>query len=195
VGEILALKATEHHLYIYSPYLELLAHHPRHPKGACRIEDASEHHTRTSLRYGIEPVREAFERIGDAAPEFLAGLRHAHPRSAGLHARMILQLKQRYLTDDIARALQHALRYCAFDAASIERILKARAPERTLEAQLREHAGETLAKLMPPVKQRSLEEYQGIFKPGKHDGQQCGDCQQNQKSLPNSQAQDDSEQA
>jgi transposase len=159
MGEIVALKATEQEIFIYSPYLDLLAHHPRHPKGACRKEESPQHRTCTTLRYGVEPVKETFERLGDAASEYLAGLIKKHPRGPGLHARMILQLKEHYCAEDINRALRHALNYYAFDAASIERILKARATPRTLESQRNESARAQLEKTIPEITQRSLDDY------------------------------------
>lgn len=164
MGEIVALKATEHEIFVYSPYLDLLAHHPRHPKGACRKEESAQHRTCASLRYGVEPVKEAFERLGDAAPEYLAGLLKKHPRGPGLHARMILQLKEHYRAEDINRALRRALNYYAFDAASIERILKAQATPRTLESQRNEVARAQLEKTIPEIKQRSLDDYSAMLR-------------------------------
>jgi hypothetical protein len=97
--------------------------------------------------------------LGDSAEAFLSGLKEWYPRNCGFHARSILTLKEHYHVDDIHRALTHATRYYAFDAASIERILKARAPKRTLESIRNQNAGGFLEKSLPPVKQRSLDEY------------------------------------
>ena len=166
MGEIVALKATEEEIFIYSPYVDLLAHHPRHPRGACRKEESAKHRCCASMRYGVDAVKEAFERIGDAAPQYLCELIKKHPRNAGLQARMILQLKERYCTDDINRALTRAQRYYAFDAAAIERILKVCATARSLESLRNEHARDALAQTMPQVKQRSLSEYCSMLKQG-----------------------------
>lgn len=191
IGEILALKATEYEVFIYNPIVDQIAHHPRHPKGACRKEESPGHHQDTKLRYGLEPVREAFLRIGDAAEEFLKGIETRHPRNPGLHARFILQLKERYCTDDINTALKHALRYYAYDAASIERILKAKALPRTLESQRNENARKRLEKALPEIKQRSLEEYQSIITPETTDNEeQRGDSCKNQEPLQDTQSQD-----
>lgn len=165
IGEILSLKATEHEIFIFNPAVDRIAYHPRHPKGAFRKEETLQHHQNTKLRYGLEPVRDAFLRIGDAAEEFLKGIETAHPRNSGLYAKLILQLKDRYLTDDINAALAHALRYYAFDAASIEHILKAKAVPRTLESFRNEKAANQLRKHLPQIRQRSLDEYQSIVFP------------------------------
>lgn len=193
MGEIVAVKATENEIFIYSPYLALLGHHPRHPNGACRKEESPQHRTCASLRYGVEPVKDAFERIGEAAQEYLAGLLRKHPRGAGLHARMILQLKDRYCTDDINRALTRALSYYAFDAVSIERILKATAPARTLESQRNDNAREALAKTIPLIKQRNLDEYSTMLGKGDRDEERSAPGQPNQEPLQDPQAPDHGE--
>lgn len=196
MGEIVSVKATENEIFIYSPYIDLLGHHPRHPRGACRKEESPQHRTDVSLRYGVEHVKEAFERIGDVAPEYLAGLIKKHPRGAGLHARMILQLKERYCTDDINRALTRALRYYAFDAASIERILKATATPRTLESQRNDSARKTLDRIIPPIKQRNLEEYSGMLEKGEPcDEKRSEPGQPDQTTLQNPQTPDNGENA
>jgi hypothetical protein len=110
-------------------------------------------------------VREAFLAIGEAAREFLAGLTSRHPRNCGFHARYILRLKESYETGDIYNALVHALRYQAFDAKSVERILHARAVPRTLESIRNKRAGQELEQTLPKITQRPLEEYGALFAP------------------------------
>lgn len=193
MGEIVSVKATEREIFIYSPYLDLLGHHPRHPDGACRKEESPRHRTGASLRYGVEPVRQAFESIGEAAPEYLAGLIKKHPRGVGLHARMILQLKERYRTNDINRALARACGYYAFDAASIERILKATAMPRTLESQRNEKARDALAQTIPRIKQRNLDEYSAMLASGGSHEERSACDQPNQEPLQNAQTPDNGE--
>jgi hypothetical protein len=74
----------------------------------------------------LEPVKEAFLALGDCAHDFLNGLKDRHPHHCGFQARYILRLKERYHCQDIHAALVHATKYYAFDAKTIERILKAR---------------------------------------------------------------------
>jgi transposase len=159
VVDILALKATEHEVIVYSQELEQVAVHERLPKGAGRKAEIPAHRVAKKLRYGLEPVREAFLELGEHAKAFLTGLQDKFPRNPGFHARAILQLKEHYHCEDIHRALAHACRYQAFDAKAIERILKARARPRTLESIRTEQAREHLQETLPPVRQRSLEEY------------------------------------
>jgi hypothetical protein len=144
-----------------------------------------------TLRYGLEAVREAFLRIGNAAEDFLNGVQRKHPRNAGLHARMILQLKGSYNTDDINTALAHALRYYAYDAASIERILKIRAVPRTLESHRNEKARRELSMKLPAITQRPLSAYETIINKEDAHEQQRHDSDENKKPLQDTQSHDD----
>ena len=159
VGDILTLKATEHEILIYGPRLDTIARHERLPAGACKRQESPDHRKTKKIRYGLEPVREAFLRLGDSAEEFLEGLKERYPRNCGYHARLILNLKERYHSDDIHQACIYAIRYQAFDAKAVERIVTAKARPRTLESIRNERARETLAETLPVIKQRPLEEY------------------------------------
>jgi hypothetical protein len=163
VADILTLKATEHEVFVYSPELDLVAHHERSPAGArCPVEDPA-HHASSKRRYGLEPVREAFLALGEGAQCFLDGLKEI--RNAGFHARSILKLKERFHTEDIHRALEHASRYHAFDAKAVERILAAKAKPRTLESIRNDKARAELGACLPRIEQRSLAEYRDLLPP------------------------------
>ena len=159
VADIVSFKATEHEIFIYSPELDQIAHHERLPAGMGKTVENPEHRASKKIRYGLEPVKEAFLALGDAAETFVAGLKEKYPRNCGFHARTILRLKEQYLADDINKALKHAIGYQAFDSKAIERILKARAEPRTLEAIRNKQARTALEKTLPPIKQRALDEY------------------------------------
>lgn len=169
VGDILTLKATEREIIIYSPHIERIAHHERQPAGACACMEDPAHRKSKKIRYGLEPVREAFLGLGESAAEFLEGLKERYPRNCGYHARLILNLKERYLSDDIYRACVHASRYQAFDAKAVERIVTARARPRTLESIRNERARQALAETLPPIKQRPLDEYCRMLTKEVHD--------------------------
>jgi len=89
-----------------------------------------DHFKTKKIRYGLEPVREAFLELGERAEVFLKGLTEKHPRNCGFQARYILRMKEHYQSEDIHRAIEHAIRYQAFEARSIERILRAKATPR-----------------------------------------------------------------
>jgi len=163
VGDILALKATEHEIFIYSPYIELITTHRRSPNGQSAIREEPTHRQSKKIRYGLEPVRECFERLGDNAQAFLAGLQNKHPHHCGFHARRILMLKECYSAEDIDRACGRARRYHAFDADAVGRIVHAMARPRTLESVRNDKARLELEKRLPPVKQRNLAEYSRLL--------------------------------
>lgn len=163
VGDILALKATEQEILIYSPYIELIATHGRRPNGEGAVCEESAHRKAENIRYGLEPVRDAFERMGEEARIFLAGLQGKHPHRCGFYARRILLLKDRYNADDINRACKRACLFHAYDAGAVERILHSIAIPRSLESIRNEKARIELEKRLPPIKQRSLSEYGHLF--------------------------------
>jgi transposase len=158
VADILTFKATEKEVFIYSPELDLICRHPRHPVGKGMKEEDPSHHKSQKNRFGLEPVKEAFTALGHAAGDFLSGLKQRHPHHCGFQARCILRLKEDYHSGDINAALTHALKYYAFDAKAVERILKARYKKRPLESLSTRKALERLESL-PVVKQRPLSDY------------------------------------
>jgi transposase len=164
IADILSLKATEHEISIYTPEIELIARHQRSPAGLGQRVENPDHFLTKKRRYGLEPVREAFLELGEMAGEFLNGLTAKHPRNCGFQARYILRMKENYQSDDIHRAIEHALRYQAFEARAIERILRAKAIPRTLESIRNERARQELQKALPQITQRPLEQYSELFR-------------------------------
>jgi transposase len=163
IADILTVKATEQEIIVYSPELSVIAHHERKPMGAgVTVEDPA-HRKSEKVRYGLEPVKEAFLSLGDSAHDFLHGLKERHPHHCGFQARYILRLKEHYHCEDIHAALTHALKYYAFDGKTVERILKARAKPRPLEIMNARSASQCFA-LLPEIKQRPLEDYGGLLK-------------------------------
>jgi hypothetical protein len=163
IADILTVKATEHEIIVYNPDLKTIAQHERKPVGAGeKLEDPS-HRKSEKVRYGLEPVKEAFLSLGDAADEFLQGLKQRHPHHCGFQARCILRLKEHYHCRDIHAALVHAIKYYAFEAKTIQRILKARFTPRPLEAMSARSASQCFS-LLPEIKQRPLEAYSALFK-------------------------------
>jgi len=169
IADILSIKATEQEILVYNPELERIAHHERQPAGLGRKVEDPGHFRTKRIRYGLEPVREAFVELGETAEEFLKGLIQRHPRNCGFHARYILRMKEHYQSDDIHRALEHALRYQAFEGKAIERILRAKAVPRTLESIRNEHARQELQKALPRITQRPLHEYSELLRQEKED--------------------------
>ena len=115
------------------------------------------------------------------AEAFLKGLTERHPRNCGFQARSILRMKEHYQSEDIHRAIEHAIRYQAFEARAIERILRAKAIPRTLESIRNERARQELQKALPRITQRPLDQYSELFrKDHDHAG---GDPERDQSSI------------
>jgi transposase len=188
IADILSLKATEQEVLIYSPEIELLARHERYPAGLGKRVENPDHFKTKRVRYGLEPVREAFLELGKMAVVFLKGLTERHPRNCGFQARSILRIKEHYESEDIHRALEHALRYHAFEARAIERILRAKATPRTLESIRNQRARQELQKALPKITQRPLDQYRELF--GKDHEHAGGDSDQNQTVSRNPEAPD-----
>jgi len=164
IADILSLKATDQEILIYSPELEIIAQHQRYPAGLGKRVENPDHFKTKKVRYGLEPVREAFLEFGEMAEAFLQGLTERHPRNCGFQARYILRMKEHYQSEDIHRAMEHAIRYQAFEARAIERILRAKAIPRTLESVRNERARQELQKALPKITQRPLDQYSELLR-------------------------------
>ncbi len=164
IADILSLKATEQEILIYTPEIELIARHQRYPAGLGKKVENPDHFRTRRIRYGLEPVREAFLAFGEMAEAFLKGLTEKHTRNCGFQARYILRMKEHYQRDDIHRAIEHAIRYQAFEARAIERILRAKATVRTLESIRNERARQELEQALPKIMQRPLDQYSDLLR-------------------------------
>jgi len=178
IADILTLKATEHEVLIYSPEIDLIACHQRYPAGLGKKVDHPDHLKTRKRRYGLEPIREAFLELGAAAEAFLRGLTQRYPRNCGFQARYILRMKEHYQSEDIHKAIEHAIRYQAFEARAIERILRAKATPRTLESVRNERARQELQKALPQITQRPLDQYSELLREDNDDA--GGDPDKNQ---------------
>jgi transposase len=168
IADILTVKATESEIIVYSPDLQVIAHHERKPMGASITVEDPDHRQSEKVRYGLEPVKDVFLSLGDCAETFLEGLKERHRRHCGFQARYILRLKEHYHCDDIHAALVHAAKYYAFDGKAVERILKARHTPRQLE-QMSTRSAAQCAALLPEIKQRPLEAYSDLLKESGND--------------------------
>lgn len=75
-------------------------------------------------------LKDAFLRLGPQAEAYYEGLRRERGAGAGHHLQRILQLADRYGTDVIAGALAHAMRYGAFSADAVLRVVRGKALRR-----------------------------------------------------------------
>ena len=139
---------AERELFVYAQNLKLVARHELRPRGAGEDVVAPGHRPKPDRGPGLDLLRVAYHDIGDGADDFLAALERAQPRSAAYHARQILAFRERYQTDDVLAAMDHARQYGAFEYRAIERILVARAAPRRLDEYVAEATEKKLAAIV-----------------------------------------------
>jgi hypothetical protein len=168
ITQPLVVRALEKTLVVYSPDVRRLTEHELRPPGLGERSGKPEHkitHRDDERRRNRELLESAFRELGPGAPDFIQGLKRVQARQVGHHLASILELKRRYAVDDIVIAIQHALRYHAFDARSIERVLAAQAAERTLEEPFTALFRGELARWLAenPLSTRRLDVYQALL--------------------------------
>lgn len=135
VTDILPVRITQRELFVYAADLTCVARHALAPRGAGLKLDPEGLHPPPSHKSPIDldQLGVAFEKMGERAAEFFRLMSAGAPRVWSSQARRILLLRERYSTEEIESALEHAASYGALDHASVERILSARALPRALD--------------------------------------------------------------
>jgi transposase len=165
VTDILPVRVTETELFIYRADLKCIAQHPLLPRGA-QLESILEGHRPKDAGHGpnLDQLRVAFAAIDEKAAAFLVALEKASPRSAAYHARNVLAMRERWNTDELVRALEHARAFGALEHGSIERILMARASPRRLDEYVAEATARKLERAVTQscTEPRDLTEYDAL---------------------------------
>jgi transposase len=175
IGQSLPLRITEGEAIIYSPTIVEIARHRLLPRGTTqqRSEDRA-HRPRDEGREQETLLRERFTALGATARRFLDGL--LRDRYGKSQARRVLALLGTYAVKDLLAALDRAVRFGAYSAHAVERILAAQArPKTMLEALADDCAEATRQQLQPlldePVRPRPLSEYQHLIEEPADHGQ------------------------
>jgi transposase len=147
VTDILPVRITQHELFVYAADLACVARHELAPRGkGLRLDPAGLHPRPGQKRpVDLDQLRVAFEHMGDRAAAFFRLMSAGPPRLWGHQARQILLLRERYATDDLDAALDHAARFGAFEHHAVERILVARATPRSLDEYVAEQTVRRIA--------------------------------------------------
>jgi len=165
VTDILPVRVTETELFIYRADLKCIAQHPLLPRGAQRTSVLEGHRPRFADRGpDLDQLRVAFASMDERAAAFLSALEKALPRSASYHARNVLAMRERWNTDELVRALEHARAFGAFEHGAIERILMARASPRRLDEYVAEATARKLERAVTQscTEPRDLTEYDAL---------------------------------
>ena len=165
IGQVLPLRITDEEVTIYGSHVEVLACHPRFPPTERHQERRqAEHLPPRDVSKRREALRERFAQLGPVAVRFLEGLLAAQ-RCGWDQAQKVLALLGIYRRDDLLAALDRAVRYGAFSAKSIERILAVQARPKTCWDRMAEEEPSHLKDLLSfdPTPPRPAKEYQHLL--------------------------------
>ena len=146
VTDILPVRITQRELLVYAPDLRCIARHELGPRGAGQKLDPQQLHPPARRKPSVDlgQLRSTFEQMGERSLAFFQDLCVRQPRLAAHHARHILLLRERYRTESLDRALEHARTFGAFEHQAIARILAARSQPRTLDEYVTEQTAHSL---------------------------------------------------
>lgn len=170
IGQSLPLRITEDEVIVYTPAVAEIARHRLFARGTVgqRREDKS-HRPRDDAQEQQMLLRERFAELGPQARRFLDGLLRDQ-RCGKSQARRVLALLGTYAGKDLLAALERAVRFGAYSANAVERILAAQAqPKSVLQALADEERRRVQPLLDNPVPPRSTAEYQRLGEDLDHD--------------------------
>ena len=160
IGTLVYLCVDLERLEIFDRGIHRLAEHERLPDGAGLRCGAS---GRRRRRYDLTLLLERLAAWGEVAETFAEKLRR-HKRYPGPELNHILSLQLTWSAEDIVEALHHALRYDAYEARAVERILEARFRPRSLQGQIAQSTRRQIREAMraQPIRQRPLTDYAAL---------------------------------
>jgi transposase len=165
IGELLPVRTTENELIIYGPDVKEIARHELYPSGTSGEKRSLPAHApgRDHLQKR-ELLQRRFAEFGPGGVRFFDELLRAR-RNGKDEAARILGLLTIYHREDLARALERAVRYRAFSWSAVERILAAQAKPRSAMEALAIDAREQLDEILRqvPLAPRSTAEYQTLL--------------------------------
>lgn len=196
IGQVLAVRITDAEVTVYGPRLEVLARHAKFPATEKhRQSRQSEHQPPRDVARRREALGERFAELGPLCVRFLDGLLGAQ-RCGWDQAQKVLSLLGTYRKADVLAALERAVRYGAFSAKAVERILAVQArPKTTLERMTEEESGRWAELLSDdPTPPRPATEYQHLLfsEPDHHDDSPKETPEENREENDHSQEDRDS---
>ena len=167
ITDFLPIRITQKEIFVYAADLSLLARYELAHKGAHQDIDPLGLHRRAHPAADLDQLEKAFFQIGGLGAEFFCALKLHQGRQAGHHARKILLLRDRYSTDDLGFALEHAQQFGAFDHRAVDRILQVRAKPRRLQEYTAEFVMDRFQEVIrfASTGARDLGDYERLFPP------------------------------
>src|SRR5215475_13125070 len=165
IGELLPVRVTEKELIVYGPDVKEIARHELFPSGITgQKHSLPEHSPGRDLQHKRELLKQRFAEFGPDGVLFFDELLRTRHHGKDEAVR-VLRLLTVYRGEDLARALQRAVRYRAFSWSAVERIVAAQSRPRSamesLVIEAQEHLDEILQQT--PLASRSTAEYQPLL--------------------------------
>jgi len=184
-GQTLLVKITEEHVIIYNNDLSELARHillPTSVKG--KKQRLPQHAPCSDTRQRREHLQQHFEQWGKTGQTFFEGLFKVQ-RYALVQAQRVLACLALYRRADVQAALERAVRYGAFSAEAVQRILANQATPKDIASRLSE---EELTRwrawqTQPDAVQRPVEFYQKLLFDASEDVEDSETQQETQKEI------------
>jgi hypothetical protein len=170
IGELLPVRITEKELIVYGPDVREIARHELYPSGITGEKHSLPEHTPGRDHHQkYELLKERFAEFGADGMLFFDELIRTR-RCGKNEAERVLGLLATYHRDDLARALERAVRYRAYSWSAVERILAAQARPRSVWESLEAEAQEQLDEIFrqSPLSVRSTAEYQSLLEETAH---------------------------
>lgn len=165
IGELLPVRITENELIVYGPNVKEIARHELYPSRTSGNKRSLPAHApgRDHL-HKRELLEQRFAEFGPDGLCFFNELLRVR-RNGKDEAARVLGMLTVYRREDLARALERAVRYRAFSWSVVERILAAQAKPRSAMEALAIDARDQLDELLrqAPLAPRSTAEYQALL--------------------------------
>jgi ParB/RepB/Spo0J family partition protein len=165
IGRLLPVRLSETALIVYGPDLQEIARHPLFARSCTGQQSVLPgQHPQVDRQLQQAQLQERFAALGPAALRFYEGLLK-HQRYGRSQAHRVLALLAIYAAKDVVAALERAVRYGAFAADAVERILARSAQPRTALEKWAERQQEHLQDLLgeQPLSPRPAADYRTFF--------------------------------
>jgi transposase len=165
IGRLLPVRLSETELIVYGPGLQEITRHPLLARSCTGQQSVLPgQHPKIDGKLQQAQLQQRFAALGPAALSFYEGLLKQQ-RYGRSQAHRVLTLLTIYGTKDVLAALERALRYGAFAAEAVERILARRAKPKTALEKWAEREQQQLQDLCAdqPLAPRPAADYRGFF--------------------------------
>lgn len=158
VLDVVVVRVTEDEVFIYDSDIKEIARHELAPRGQREPVVNSDHRPKKKRRHDIDALAARMSELDEVGALFAGGVL-SRQRYRGSHLAQVLALQERYSADDLVAAIGRAVRYRAYDASVVQRILEASATPRLLPNTSQQAARSQLRSVLTPTTPRPMQEY------------------------------------